>query len=87
MQVASSEKLDLFGNALPGGDLPLNAPCSKIMVGLFAWGWPTVYPMLDHAKDIANVCMVLGDVAQSLEGDLVSDASFACVEEAKEVQV
>ena len=52
------------------------------MLSLFALGWPTVNPVLDHAKDVANVCMVLGDVAQSLEGDRVSDAGFACVEEA-----
>ena len=55
------------------------------MVSLFALGWPTVDPVLDHAKDVAIVCMVLGDIAQSLEGDLVPDASFASVEEAEEI--
>ena len=40
------------------------------MVSLFALCWPTVDPVLDHAKDVANVCIVLDDVAQSLEGDL-----------------
>ena len=87
MQIASPEKLDFLGDALPGGDLPLNAPGSKLMVRLSSWCRPAVDPVLDHAEDITNVCMVFSYIAQSLEGDLVSDASFASMEKAKKVQV
>ena len=87
MQIASSEKLNLFGNALPGGDLPLNAPGSKSMICFLPWCWPEVDTVLDHSEDVANVCVIFGRVALSLECDLVSDASFPCVEEAKEIQV
>ena len=87
MQITSSEKLNLLGNALPSGDLPLYAPGSKFMICFSSWCRPAVDPVLDHAEDVTNVRMILSYVAQPFEGGLVSNASFAGVEEAKEVQV
>ena len=77
MQVACSLELNVFGNALPGGNLPLNAPGSKYMICFSPWRSPEVDPVLDYAEDVANVCVIFGRVAQSR--DLVSDASFPCV--------
>ena len=87
VHVARLYAVDALGHALSRGKLSLNAPGSDLMSCSFSWRWPTIDPMSDHSEDIANVRMIFGRIAQSLECDLVSDASLAGVKETDKVQM
>ena len=75
MQVARLLGFNVLGYALSGGELSLSAPDSRLMSCSSSRCWPKIDPMLDHSEDIANVCMIFGRIAQSLERDFISDAN------------
>ena len=65
--VARDYAVDALGHALTCSKLSLNTVGPELMICGSSRRWPEIDSMLNHSEDVANVLMINGSIAKSLE--------------------
>ena len=86
MQISRLLEVEFSRHTFSGRNLPLHAPCTKFMCSSSSWSWPAVDSIHNHAENVADISMVSCGIAESLEGDLVSNACLFSMKESEKIK-